>query len=186
MRTPTGSRWASNDYIIVWRSPASSSSCSWSQLGDKMPAWESAGRLMTCGTQRPTVWCERCAAMVRRTLGEYVTACPRLQLTSHTQTTLTLSQLFCDPFENKVGEVYFYKEVRSFVHWNRHYVWLCSAYIWICMWQYNTHTHTHTHIYIYIYIYVCVCVCVCVCARSIKSRDYIRCSSSFLVFNLWL
>ena len=30
-----------------------------------------------------------------------------------------------NPFENKVWEIYFYKEVCSFVHWSRHYCWLC-------------------------------------------------------------
>ena len=29
------------------------------------------------------------------------------------------------PFENTMLEVYFYKEVCSFVHWSRHYCWLC-------------------------------------------------------------
>ena len=53
---------------------------------------------------------ERSAAMVRRTWGQYVAVSPRLQLTSHTQLTSTLS--------NKVWEVYFYKDVCSFVHWS--------------------------------------------------------------------
>ena len=53
---------------------------------------------------------ERSAAMVRKTLGQYVAVCPCLQLTSHTQPTSTLS--------NKVWEVYFYKEVCPFVHWS--------------------------------------------------------------------
>ena len=38
-----------------------------------------------------------------------------------------------NPFENKVCEIYFYKEVCSFVHWSRHYVWLCNANICICI-----------------------------------------------------
>ena len=66
---------------------------------------------------------ERSAAMVRRTLGQYVAVCPRLQLTSHTQPTSTLS--------NKVWKVYFYKEVCSIVHCVRHYVWLSSAYMYM-------------------------------------------------------
>ena len=49
--------------------------------------------------------------MVRRTLGQCVAVCPRLQLTSHTQQEH-------HPFENKLWELYFYKEVCSFVHWS--------------------------------------------------------------------
>ena len=37
------------------------------------------------------------------------------------------------PFENKVWEIYFYEEVCSFVHWSRRCVWLCYAYICICI-----------------------------------------------------
>ena len=33
------------------------------------------------------------------------------------------------PFENKVWEIYFYKEVCSFVCWSRHYSGLCPVYI---------------------------------------------------------
>ena len=62
MRTPTGSRWISDNYItrchrrleLVSSSQFQfSSSCSWSQLGDKMPAWESACWLRACGPQWP-------------------------------------------------------------------------------------------------------------------------------------
>ena len=55
--------------------------------------------------------CKRSAAMVRRTLGQYVAVCPRLQLTSHTQPTSTLSRIKCEGYV-------FYKEVCPFVHWN--------------------------------------------------------------------
>ena len=91
----------------------SSFSCSWSQLGTRCrreSQWqtEGFGPSVTHGwAAKPE--CERSAAMVRRTLGQYVAVCPRLQLTSHTQPTSTLS--------NKVWGVYFYKEVCSFVHW---------------------------------------------------------------------
>ena len=104
-----------------------SSSWSWSQLGDKMPAWEPACRLRACGPQWSTVeqpqarW-GRSAAMVRRTLAQYVAVCPRLQLTSHTQPASTLSRIKCERY-------IFYQEVCSSVHWSRHYCWLCSAYI---------------------------------------------------------
>ena len=99
-----------------------SSSWSWSQLGDRMPAWESACRLRACGPHWPTVeqpqprW-GRSAAMARRTLGQYVAVCPRLQLTSHTQPTSTLSRIKCESY------IFIKKCVRSFIE-VRHYVWL--------------------------------------------------------------
>ena len=100
-----------------------SSSWSWSQLGDKMPAWESACRLRACGPQWPTVeqsqlrW-GRNAAMVRRTLGQYVAVYSRLQLTSHTQPTSTLSRIKCE------RNIFIKKCVCSFIE-VRHYCWLC-------------------------------------------------------------
>ena len=85
-----------------------SSSGSLSQLGDKMPARESACRLRVCGPQWPTVeqpqprW-GRSAAMVRRTLGQYVA--------------VSNSPLTPNPFENKVceREIFIKKCVRSFI-----------------------------------------------------------------------
>ena len=73
-----------------------------SQLGDNMPVWESACRQGL----RPSVthsWAAqpewgRSAAMVRRTLGQYVAVCPRLQLFSHTQPISTLSRIKCERY----------------------------------------------------------------------------------------
>ena len=75
---------------------------------------------------------ERSAAMVRKTLGQYVTVCPRLQLTSHAQPTSTLSRIKCERY-------IFYKEVCSFVHWSRHYCRPCfRLYLYIyCIVVYN-------------------------------------------------
>ena len=133
MRTPTGSRWVSNNYITRCHSGLQSVLEFELQLqlqlesvsvavGDRMPAeWEPApdrglGPSVTYGwAAQPER--ERSAAMVRRTLGQYMAVYPLLQLTSHTQLTSTLS--------NKVWEVYFYKEVCSFFHWRLHYCWLC-------------------------------------------------------------
>ena len=47
------------------------------------------------------------------------------------------------PFDNKVWEIYFYKEVCSFVCWSRHYSWLCSSiYLFtrniVVLWLYNS------------------------------------------------
>ena len=71
-------------------------------------------------------WGRSTAMVTGRTLGQYVAVCLRLQLTSHTQPTSTLL--------NKVWEVYFYKEVCSFVHWS-----LSSCfYLHLHVWVYNT------------------------------------------------
>ena len=43
----------------------------------------------------------RSAAIVRRTWGQYVTICPSLQLTSHTQPTSTLSRIKCVRYFSK-------------------------------------------------------------------------------------
>ena len=102
----------------AWVGSSSSFSSSWRQDVSVRISLQTEGL-------RPSVthgWaaqpeCERSAAMVRRTWGQYVAVCPRLQLTSHTQPTSTL-------FENKVWEVYFYKEACTFFHWSCHYCWL--------------------------------------------------------------
>ena len=71
-------------------------------VGDKMLEWEPAPDRGLGPSVTPD-WaaqpeCERSVAMIRRTWGQYVAVCPRLQLTYHTQSTSTLS--------NKVWEVY--------------------------------------------------------------------------------
>ena len=67
--------------------------------------------------------CLRSAAMVKGTLGQYVAVCPRLQFTSHTQETSTLSRIKCERY------IFIKKCVRSFME-VRHYVWLC-----LCMYM---------------------------------------------------
>ena len=85
-----------------------------------------------CGPQRPPVEqpqprCRRSAAMVKRRTWVNIAVCPCLQssVTHHKN------------IENKVWEIYFCKELCSFIHWSCHYVWLCSR--------------------LYIYIY-CICI----------------------------
>ena len=73
---------------------------------------------------------ERSAAMVRRTWGKYVAVCPV------SNSPLTFNHI--NPFER----LYFYKEVCSFVHWSRHYCWLCFRlylymYCAVVLWVYN-------------------------------------------------
>ena len=111
MRTPTESRRTLDNYITRCHRRLGSFPV---PVGDRIPAeWEPApdsglGPSVTHGwAAQPDA--ERSAVMVRRTWGQYVAVCPRLQLTSHTQET--------SPFKNKVWEVYFffYKETCSFV-----------------------------------------------------------------------
>ena len=133
----------SNNYIIRCHrrlgSVAVSSSCSWSQLGIRC---RRCGRLRALGPQRPTV--EQPSQNVKEVLlwseenwDQYVAVCPRLQLTSHTQPTSTLSRIKCERY------TFIKKCVRSFVHLK--FVIIVdyiSAYIFvyvlcICMWLYN-------------------------------------------------
>ena len=105
-----------------------SSSWSWSQLGTRCRI-ESQRQTECFGPSVTHGWaahpeCGRSAAMVRITWGQYVSVCPRLPLTSHTQPTLTLSRIKCERY------IFIKKCVRSFIEF-RHCVWLCSVYICI-------------------------------------------------------
>ena len=107
--------------------------CSWSQLGDKMPAWESAcrRRAWALGDPRfssPARMRKKCC-YGQKNLGSICTSLPPSP--THLSHTTNIN-----PFENKVWEVYFYKKVCSFVLWSRHYCWLCF------------------HLYLYMYMYV--------------------------------
>ena len=112
-----------------------SSSCSSSQLGTR---WQSESQQQTEGFG-PSVthsqvaqprW-ERSAAMVRETLAQYVAVCPRLQLTSHTQPTATLSRIKCERY-------LFYKEVCLFVHWSSSLLLTMFPRIFVyVLWIYN-------------------------------------------------
>ena len=96
----SGSRWASNKNIT--RTQIAWVSCSWSQLEtrcqiESQRQTESFGPSVTHGWAAQPEW-ERSAAMVRRTWGQYVAVCPRLQLISHTQPTSTLSRIKCERY----------------------------------------------------------------------------------------
>ena len=111
--TPTRSSWVSNNYITGChrRFELFGVSCSWSSSCSSRQ-WEPApdselAALSDPQLSIPAEW-ERSAAIVRKTWGQYVAVCPRPQITSHTQP-------FRNPFKNKVWEVYFSKEVCSFV-----------------------------------------------------------------------
>ena len=98
-------------------------------VGDRMPAWESACRLRACGPQWPTVeqpqprWGRSAAMVARRTLGQNNSLSPSSTHLSHTTN--------INPFENKVWEIYFYKEMCSFVHWSSSLCLIMSLHILI-------------------------------------------------------
>ena len=74
----------------------------------------------------------RSAAMVRRTLGQYVAVCPRLHLTSHTQPASTLSRIKCERY------IFIKKCIRSFIEVFIMFDYV-YAYIFICiLWVYYT------------------------------------------------
>ena len=102
--------------------------------------------------------CEKSAAMVRRTLGQYVAVCPRLQLTSHTQPTLTLSRIKCERY------IFIKKCVRSFIEnviivdYVSAYTWICiRVYLYLVIYDINRANCISFNIYIYIYIYIYAC-----------------------------
>ena len=66
----------------------------------------------------------------QKNLGQYVAVCPRLQLTSHTQPTSTLSRIKCERY------IFIKKCVCSFIEVVI-IVDYVSAYICICMWLDN-------------------------------------------------
>ena len=115
-----------------------SSSCSWSQMGNKMPAWESACRLRALGPQWPTVKqpnqnTKKCCYGQKNLRS----ICSSLSLSpthlSHTRN--------INPFENKVWGVYFYKEVCSFVHWSSSLLFDYVPHVYV-LWLYNISNNT--------------------------------------------
>ena len=126
MHTPAGSRWMSDNYIARCDRRLGSVGVpvavgvSWGQDASvriSLQSSETHGWAAQPGR-------ERSAAMVRRTLGQYVAVCPRLQLTSHTQETSTLSRIKSERF-------IFYKEVCLFVHWSSSLLLTMLQYIFL-------------------------------------------------------
>ena len=115
------SRWSLNNNIT--RCPGRFKSA-----GDKMPEWEPAADRGLWALSEPRLsdpsQDEKEVLLWSEEHWVNIAVCPRLQLISHTQPTLTLSRIKCE------REIFIKKCVRSFIE-VRHYVWLCSAYI--CM-----------------------------------------------------
>ena len=134
MRTPTGSRWMSNNYITRchrWLESVSSSRY-WSHLGTRCRI-ESQQQTEGLDPQWPTVeqpsqdekevllWSEELWVNMWQSVPVFNSPLTHYQ-----------HQPFRNPFENNVWEVYFFhKEVCSFVHWSHQYVDYVSAYIYI-------------------------------------------------------
>ena len=124
--TPTRSRWMSNNYItrchrqfeLVGISCSWSSSCSLRQW-EPVPSRGLGPSGFPVG--QPSRMRKKCCYS-QRNLGSICCSLFGLQLTSHTQP-------FCNPFENKVWDVYFSKELCSFVI----IVDYVSAYICMCI-----------------------------------------------------
>ena len=102
-------------------------------------SWTEDADVRSNGRQWPTVeqpqprW-GRSAAMVRRTWGQNNSLSPSPTYLSHTTN--------INSFENKVWEIYFYKEACSFVHWSSYIIgWLfphVSVYLYTRNIVYNT------------------------------------------------
>ena len=162
---PTRSRWMSNNYITGCHRQLQ-------LVGVRIAVQGSENQLQTEGLglqdprlSSPAEW-EISAAIVRGTWGQYVAIC-----------SITNSPLTHNPFatlSNKVWEVYFSKEVYSFVtivDFDSECIRivvsrLYNIYIYIYIY---THIRicTHVHICVYTRVYICVCVsifvCMCVC-----------------------
>ena len=104
---PTRSRWVSNNYITRCHRQFELESVSWNSSCSSRQGEPARDRglaaLSDLRLSSPTEWEKKCCYSQRNCCSLF-----RLQLTSHTQP-------FRNPFENKVWEVYFSKEVCLFV-----------------------------------------------------------------------
>ena len=102
---------------------------SWS-VGDKMLKWKPAADIRPSGTHGWATLAKmrKECCYGQKNLGQYVAVCSRLQLTSHTQPTSTLSRIKCERY------IFIKKCVSSFVHWRSYIMFdYVSAYICICI-----------------------------------------------------
>ena len=110
-RKNSGSRWTWNKNIT--RTRTAWCSWSWSQLGTRYPSesqqqTEGFGPSVTHSWATPAKMRKKCCSG-QKNLGPYLAVWPRLQLTSHTQPTSTLSWIKCEIY------VFIKKCVRSFI-----------------------------------------------------------------------
>ena len=108
----------------------------------KTVSWRQDAELKASGRQRASgpQWSrveQPCQDEKEVLSGQYSSMSPSPAHLSHTTN--------INPFENKAWEVYLYKEVCSFVHWSRHYCWLCfRLYLY------------YVYVYVYLYMYVAI------------------------------
>ena len=112
-RKNSGSRWESNKNVTrTQRAWVIEVGASWGQDAEV----RASGRKKALVPQWPTVeqpqprWRRSAAMVARRTLGQNNSLSPSPTHLSHTRN--------INPLENKVWEIYFYKEVCSFVPWS--------------------------------------------------------------------
>ena len=114
------------------------------------------GPSVTHGWATPAKMWKKCC-YGQKNLGQYVAVCPRFQLTSHTQPTLTLSRIKCERY------IFIKKRVRSFIevviivdYVIRLYLYLymntCNRIMVIQQWHINTCGLFNAKSYLYIYI----------------------------------
>ena len=144
MRTPAGSRWMLDNYITRCHRRLESVAV---PVGEGCQRSENKLQTGEFGLSVTHGWaaqpaCKRSAAMVGRTLGQYVAACPRLQLTSHTQPTSTLSRIKCERY------IFIKKCVRSFtevvvlVDYVSAYICIMYMYVAIQQWYHPYFQYT--------------------------------------------
>ena len=120
-------------------------------VGDKVPAWEPAADWGLCVLSDPRL--SNPAKMRKKYCWVNIAVCPCLHSPLTHKTNI-------NPFENKVWEIYFYKEVCSFVYWSRDYCWLCfriylNMYVaiqqqfgFLQFFRLNNNNHSFAHSYL--------------------------------------
>ena len=124
--------WRKIPHVEFWK-------ISWSQLGTRCRSesqrqTEGFGPSVTHGWATPAKMRKKCCYGHEKNLGQYVAVCPRLQLTSHTQPTSTLSRIKCE-------RLYFYKEV-------------CSSFIEVVL--IVDYVSAYIFVYVYVQLYVII------------------------------
>ena len=156
-RRNSRSRWVSDNYITrCHRRLGSVGVAVGVVVGDKMLDWEpSADRglwaLSDPRLSNPAKMRKKCC-YGQKNLGSI---CSSLSLSqTHLSHTTNIN-----PFENKVWEIYFYKEVCSVVHW--------SSSLLLTMFP-------HIFVYVYVQMYCSIQHCVWWCLRDLRMSESVR------------
>ena len=118
----SGRRWAWNNNITRHR---------WLEsVGDKMPNWEPAADRGLWALSDP--WLSNPAKMRKKCCYGQKNLGSIKQSVPVSSSSLTHNRNI-NPFENKVWEIYFYKEVCSFVHWSLYIMFDYVPHIFVCV-----------------------------------------------------